>query len=151
MKTVVVYFSKFGNTRLVAEAIAEGLDENGTVKVLNAEAMAARELEDADLVVMGTPTHKMNLPEPVEPIFDRLPKRLLKGKQVAAFDTSYKMSWILNRFTAAKRLSHKLGKLGGKRVVPPETFIVEGKQGPLYEGELERAGDWARTILEKAI
>ena len=65
MKTVVVYFSKFGNTELVAETIAEGLGGNGPVYVLNADAMAARDLEGVDLVVMGTPTHKMNLPEPV--------------------------------------------------------------------------------------
>jgi flavodoxin len=106
-------------------------------------------LENVDLVVMGSPTHRMNLPEAVRPIFESLPKRILRGVPVAAFDTSYKMSSILARFTAAKKLAQKLRKLGGKRVVPPETFYVEGREGPLYEGEIERARDWVRAILDR--
>jgi hypothetical protein len=82
----------------------------------------------------------MNLPEVVWPVFDALPRRLLHDTQVAAFDTSYKMSWWLARFTAARKLDRKLRKLGGKRVVPTESFFVEGREGPLYEGEIERAG-----------
>jgi hypothetical protein len=33
--------------------------------------------------------------------------------------------------------------------VPPETFHVEGKEGPLYAGEIERAQAWAAMILEQ--
>jgi hypothetical protein len=68
---------------------------------------------------------------------------------VAAFDTSYKMSRWLAPFTAARKLAARLRKLGGKRVVPPETFHVEGREGPLYEGEIERARRWAALILER--
>ncbi|UCF60653.1 MAG: flavodoxin family protein [Anaerolineaceae bacterium] len=149
MNTLVVYFSKFGHTRMVAESIAEGLESVGPVRLLSSDQLADTDLEDVDLVVMGSPTHRMNLPEAVRPIFERLPKRILRGVPVAAFDTSYKMSSILARFTAAKKLAQKLRKLGGKRVVPPETFYVEGREGPLYEGEIERARDWARTILDR--
>ena len=105
------------------------------------------DLKDVDLVVMGTPTHNMNLPEAVRPVFEQLPKRILRGMPVAAFDTSYKMSAFLSRFTASKKLARKLRKLGGKRIVPPETFHVVARQGPLYEGELERAQDWASSIM----
>lgn len=149
MDTLVVYFTKFGNTQQVAEAIAESLKASCPTRVVEAGDLSEGELEAADLVVMGTPTHNMNLPKPVKPVFERFPKRILRGKPVAAFDTSYRMSWFLNRFTASKRLSSKLRKLGGKRVLPPETFIVEGREGPLAEGELERAGEWGRAILDK--
>lgn len=68
---------------------------------------------------------------------------------MAAFDTSYKMSAILARFTAARKLNRKLRRLGGKRIIPPETFHVRGREGPLYEGEIEWAKHWAGSILER--
>jgi flavodoxin len=148
MNALVVYFSKFGNTQKVAEAIAETLRSNGVVRVISSEGLTAADFDNVNLVVMGTPTHNMNLPKAVRPVFERLPKRSLKSIPVAAFDTSYKMSWWLNHFTAAKRLSQKLRKLGGKRIVPPETFHVTGREGPLYDGEIERAKAWAASILE---
>jgi hypothetical protein len=90
----------------------------------------------------------MNLPQAVRPVFEELPRRILRGVPIAAFDTSYKMSAILARFTAARRLDRKLCKLGGKRLVPPETFHVhDHHEGPLYDGEIERAKHWARSIL----
>jgi len=57
------------------------------------------------------------------------------------------MSPWLEPFTASKRLSGKLRKLGGKRLVPPETFHVVEREGPLYDGELERAMEWALSLL----
>jgi hypothetical protein len=48
---------------------------------------------------------------------------------------------------AARRIANRLKKCGGKLVVPPERFFVEGTEGPLKEGEVERAADWARRIM----
>lgn len=150
MNALVVCFSKFGNTKMVAEAVGERLEQGGSVRVVFSESLIAEDFNGVDLVVMGSPTHKMNLPEAVRPVFDKLPKKLLKGKFFAAFDTSYKMSWWLNHFTAGKRLSQKLRRLGGKRLVPPEIFHVTGREGPLYDGEIERAEAWAASLLERS-
>lgn len=149
MHTLVVYFSKFGNTQMVAEAIAETLRSAGNARLISSEDLMAADFEGVDLVVMGTPTHNMNLPKVVRPVFERLPKRALKNIPVAAFDTSYKMSWWLNHFTASKRLAQKLRNLGGKRIVPPEIFHVTEREGPLYAGEIARAREWAALILER--
>lgn len=149
MNALVVYYSKFGHTRQIAEAIADSFGSEGWVRLLPMDQLTASELADMDLVVMGCPTHRMNLPEAVRPLFDTLPKRILRGKAVAAFDTSYKMSPFLARFTAAKKLSQKLRRLGGKRLVPPETFYVAEREGPLYDGEVERARAWAGSILKQ--
>jgi hypothetical protein len=91
----------------------------------------------------------MNLPESLRPVFDRLPRRVLDGAPAAVFDTSYKMSSFMARFTAAKRLARKVRKLGGKLLLPPETFHVSEREGPLYEGEIDRATHWAGAILDK--
>ena len=150
MNALVIYHSQFGNTEQVAEAIAGVFQGVGAARTMRASQVAEADLQGVDLVVMGTPTHKMNLPEAVRPIFEDLPKRSLRGVPIAAFDTSYKMSAFLARFTAAKKVDRKLRKLGGKRLLPPETFHVEDNhEGPLYDGEIERAKAWAESILAR--
>jgi len=59
------------------------------------------------------------------------------------------MSPWLAPFTAAQRLMRKLKKLGGTKIVPPQTFHVVDREGPLYEGEIERAMEWAELILNR--
>ncbi len=135
---------------MVAEAIAETLAADLSVGVIPSDQLTVAAFNEVDLVVMGTPTHNMNLPKVVKPVLEALPRRILRGVAVAAFDTSYKMSWWLNHFTAAKRLARKMRRLGGLLVVPPETFHVMEREGPLYEGEMERAReDWAGIVLDR--
>lgn len=149
MDTLIIYYSKFGNTYKIAETITASLPGNGNKSVINFGQLTVNLLEEADLLVMGSPTHNMGLPKSLNPIFHNLPGGILYGKQVATFDTSYKMSWLLNQFTASKRLARNLRKLGGKLVVHPEIFHVVEREGPLHSGELERAQEWATTIHEK--
>jgi hypothetical protein len=75
---------------------------------------------------------------------------------VAAFDTGISTNdmrspilRILARLFgyAANPISEKLKKKGGDLVIPPQGFFVEGTKGPLKEGELERAADWAKRIM----
>ena len=47
---------------------------------------------------------------------------------------------------AAKPIADRLQKKGGELVVPPEGFYVADTEGPLLEGELKRAVDWANQI-----
>ena len=150
MNTLVVYFSKFGNTQKVAETIAAACQGNDTTRVLSLDELLPSDLQEADLVIMGSPTHRMNLPEDVRTMLAKIPKGSLRHKFLAVFDTSYKMSAWLSLLTASKKLGRKLKKLGGKRVIAPETFHVMEAQGPLYDGELERAASWAGMVLRKA-
>lgn len=148
MNGLIVYFSKFGHTQILAEMISGVLEQRMPIKLISADELKATDLENSDLVIMGTPTHNMNLPKPVKPILARLPKKILHGVPFACFDTSYKMSWWLMPFTAAKRLNRQLKKLGGQPLAAPETFFIMEREGPLYEGEVERAVAWAEMIQE---
>jgi hypothetical protein len=47
---------------------------------------------------------------------------------------------------AAKPIADRLRKKGGSLVAPPEGFYVAGTEGPLLEGELDRAAQWAREM-----
>ena len=155
MKSCLVYYTQFGNTRAVASAIAGVLESAGEARAVPLDRLTANDLAAADLVVFGSPTHYQNLPKAVRASIDVLPKRALRGKRVAAFDTSIKAWGPLMRMTAAHRLLPKLRKLGGKRLVRPATFFVlrdqapesEERQDKLCEGELERARTWAAELL----
>ena len=50
---------------------------------------------------------------------------------------------------AAKPIAEKLIKKGGPQIMPPEGFFVEGREGPLRDGEIERAKEWAEEIMKK--
>ena len=79
----------------------------------------------------------------------------MRGTKVAAFDTRIPAedtgSWVFKLFSkqfgyAAKPIAEKLQKKGGELIAPPEGFVVVASEGPLKEGELERAIEWAATI-----
>ena len=66
LKALVVYFSPGGNTRKVAQAIAEGLAERGTEVTLRSLQEAGEEdFYQYDLVCLGAPAYNFNVPEPV--------------------------------------------------------------------------------------
>ena len=151
MNALVVYYTQYGNTRQVAEAIAERLQAAGTARVISVDQLATADLKGVDLLVMGSPTQGFGVPSQVRPILAALPQGMLKGIPFAAFDTSlgFHRSRLMGWATAAKRLTRALRELGGEPLVPPETFWVAKTEGPLAEGELERAKSWAGTVLDE--
>jgi flavodoxin len=60
MNTLVVYFSKFGNTQMLAETIGDALSSAGNLRVISSEQLEVADFHGVDLVIMGSPTHKMN-------------------------------------------------------------------------------------------
>jgi flavodoxin len=57
MRAVVVYESMYGNTHQVADAIGAGLRPAFDVSVIPVSKATPAVLADADLVVVGGPTH----------------------------------------------------------------------------------------------
>ena len=73
MKATVAYHSLYGNTKVLADAIAAALSEAGDVATVEIAELTAATIQGADLVVMGAPTHNMNAPEEVRTALDALP------------------------------------------------------------------------------
>lgn len=48
---------------------------------------------------------------------------------------------------AAAPMAAQLVKKGGTPATMPAGYFVNGREGPLKDGELERAAAWARQIL----
>jgi len=166
MRSLVVYESWFGNTRRVAEEIAGGLATEGDVDVCTVDDPLPA-LEDADLLVLGGPTHVHGLSSRrsregaldqgghgeagigVRGFIEGLPNGV-RGPRVAAFDTRAHKPVLLVG-SAARGIARRLRERGYTLVAEPESFFVEGTPGPLEEGELERAKEWGRTLANEVM
>lgn len=91
--------SKFGNMQKIAEGIAQALEPAGSVRALSLDQLTVSDMEDADLVVMGSPTHRMNLSEEVRSVFETLTKRILRGTSAAAFGSDGPLPTVSVDFT----------------------------------------------------
>lgn len=141
MKTTVLYWSRSGNTQLVAEAIADSLRPSGAVDVMQVET--AEVDPRTDLLIVGAPTEGHGMPAVVKASLDRLPR--LSGMRVAAFDT--RLNWPLWLSGSAGRgIADRLQEAGGRLVAPVENFIVT-REPKLHEGEIARARQWAQTLV----
>ena len=146
MKALIVYDSVYGNTEKIARAIAEAITPSGEVKVLRAGEANPSELESIDLLIVGSPTHGGRPTPAVQNLLNKVPK--LQGIKVAAFETRIPTKLVRVFGYAAGRIANNLKKKGSTLIASPEGFFVTGGQGPLKEGELERAAAWAKGILE---
>jgi len=157
MKALVVYDSVFGNTEKVAQAIGQALGSPEDVKVVQVSDAKPEQLVGLTLLIVGSPTRQFSPTGATTGFLKSIPKHGLKGVKVAAFDTRFTESAIEKVRTlaffvkifgyAAKPIADRLQKKGGEMVVPPEGFYVGDTEGPLLEGELERAADWARQVI----
>lgn len=174
MNAHVVYESMYGNTHRIAEAIAEGLQDLGQVVVGPTVDATPDTLTDVDLLVVGGPTHMhgmsntasrraaMETAEKSEAVradpdatveglrawFRDIPKA--KGRFGAAFDTRIEGPAIVTG-SAAKGIAKLLRRHRFDPLGEPTSFLVEDSEGPLKEGELERARRWGADLADLMI
>jgi flavodoxin len=148
MHALVIYDSQFGNTERIAAAIADTLRTTGEVRLARVEAERPLDLEGVDLLILGCPTQGWRPTVAMQALLANLTPQQLHGRAVACFDTRFqKPRWITG--SAARRMAASLRRMDITLVVPPESFFVDGKEGPLLTGELGRAAVWARTLLNR--
>ena len=147
MRTLIVYDSVHGNTEIIARAIGDAL--SGDVSVRRADEVSTAEVKAVDLLIVGSPTHGGWFTEAIKGWLDQLPATALQGIRGAAFDTRTPPT-ILSRIFgyAAPRIATRLEKRRVTLLVPPEGYLVTGIKGPLGEGELTRATDWAKGLVD---
>lgn len=172
MRAVIIYESIFGNTRQVAEAVARGL-RNRLDVVVREVGQGPPGLEGVDLLVVGGPIHAWSMSrdatrkgareqaeaaevQPVSPgigireYLRKLPKH--EGEiAAAAFDTALRKTGWLPTGSAAKPAAKRLAASGFRLLVQPEHFYVKETQGPLDDGELERAQTWGVALADALV
>lgn len=150
MNAIVVYDTQFGNTEQIARAIASGLKVHGIVRLLSVAESGDINLVGVDLLVIGGPTQGHSARPVLRQWVEELPAELLANMSIATFDTRVHWPMLLSG-SAAHTLAKPLRHHGAQFVVPPESFFVTGREGPLAPGEIERATTWAGTLaLEHA-
>jgi hypothetical protein len=172
MKALVIYESMYGNTHLIADAIAEGLRPAGDVSVTPVADVTPGVLDGADIIVVGGPTHahgmthastrKAAIEAAEKPDsgleLDADPDAYGEGlrewfdsigdiaKPAAAFDTRIQMPAAISG-RASKGIARRLRKHGAQLLLDPESFFVT-KQNELQTDEQAHAREWGRRLAD---
>ena len=168
MRALVVYESMFGNTRVVAGEIADGLRVGYEVTLVPVAEATAELVAGADLLVVGAPTHMHGLssassrrtaakattkdgselrldPDASGPGMRDWLHDIGRGDGLAAaFDTRING---VPAFTgrASRPIAKLLKRRGYRLIAAPQSFLVSS-QSTLLDGEAERARRWGMTI-----
>lgn len=155
MNIVIVYDSVFGNTEQIARAMGKALQDKHNVQVVRPSEMDPATLT-SDLLIVGSPTRKFSPTPDIRKFIKRLNRKKIKGQGVAAFDTriseqdteSAVLKFFIKMFGyAAEPMNKQLVKKEGIQKGAPAGFIVQDVKGPLKEGELQRAAEWAKHLV----
>lgn len=154
MKALVIFDSVFGNTEKIARAIGDALDPE--VPVLPVGSATSGQLAGLEYLFVGSPTRGFKPTPAITSFLAGLPADCLKGVKAASFDTRIPLESIKNplfRFIVKRGgyadlpIAAELVRLGANQPVPSAGFIVLESEGPLKDGELERAAEWAKFML----
>lgn len=163
MKALVVYESMFGNTAEVARSIAQTLAATMDVELCDVNDTPADPASSHDLIVAGGPTHAFSMSRTatrtdavsqgaeggkvdfgLREWLNRIPANS-QASSLATFDT--RVTKVRHLPGSAARSAAKVGRKHGLATcAAPESFYVEDVNGPLLEGEAERASEWARSL-----
>jgi flavodoxin len=148
-KVFVVYDTKYGNTKLVAEMIVEGIREVEGIETAigDVEEVKLGNLADSDVILIGSPNHMGGPARGIKKLIDKLGKLDLKAKWVAVFDT-----YLGEDFEkAVKKMEKRIGeKVPGLKLMTSGLSIrVGGTKGPIVEGELPRCKDFGKKIANQ--
>ena len=170
MQAVVIYESMFGNTRAIAYAVGAGLAEYFDVAVIPVGRAHPTSYNQADLVVVGGPTHGRGMSRPstrqgaakraaeagsgltLEPgaLGEGLREWLAshvtsRGHGLAtAFDTRMQGPAVITG-RASNGISSALRRQGYEVIAKPESFLVT-KANELRPGEQDRARAWGAAL-----
>jgi NAD(P)H dehydrogenase (quinone) len=90
-KGIVVYYSRGGNTKKMAEIVTKAMNKGGLpTECKSVEKVKAEDLPDYDAIVVGSPTYYGQMAGPIKQLFDETVAfhGSLDGKVGAAFSSS---------------------------------------------------------------
>jgi len=170
MKALVVYESMYGNTHVVADRVAEGLRTGADVTVVPVCDASVQLLDEADLLVVGGPTHVHGMSSDrtrnaaadaasktgsvltmdksakglgLRRWLEQLPAG--KGLAAAAFDTRMTGPALVTG-RASRSIARALTRHGFDVIADPESFLVDHDNHLVAEAQ-ERAFNWGRLLV----
>ena len=146
VKVFVVYDTKYGNTKLVAEKIVEGMREVEGIEtaISDIEEVDLERAADYDAISIGSPNHMGGPVRGIKKLIDKLGKLDLKAKSVAVFDTYLGGDFEKATKKMEKRISEKVPAL--KLITSGLSIRVDGMKGPVTDGEFPKCKDFGKKI-----
>jgi len=152
MRIAIVYDTVFGNTATIARAIARSAGTIGEVTLAEVREAASIDPAQFDLLVIGSPTRGFAPTPAIAEFTAGLPKG---AGRAGAFDTRLDLDhvqpaplrWVMQvGGYAAQRIADTLREKGYEVLAPNGNFLVEGAEGPIKDGEIERAEAWLKQL-----
>ncbi len=150
MKGIVVYDSSYGNTKAIAETISETLKESGievdTFYVKHVKKLSAK---DYNFLIVGSPTRFGTASFTIMGFLGKMKSKEWINRPFAAFDTENPENIERKEGSAAEKIAEKLKEKQMSQLLPVLKAVVLGWKGPLQEGEIERAKEYARKLASE--
>ncbi len=151
IKVFIIYDTKYGNTKLAAEIILDGIKEveDFEASISNIKEIDVSKLTDYDAIVLGAPNHMARPSRAMNKFVERLAGLNLKAKNVAVFGTYSGRARPFDRAVKKmeKMVEKKMPKL--KLISPSLSVRVKGVTGPIVDGELAKCVDFGKKLAEQ--
>jgi flavorubredoxin len=148
MKVFILYDSKYGNTKTVAENILESLKqvEDIEVSISYIKDIEPHSVISYDVLILGAPNHMASPTRAMQSFVDKLAKLNVNSKSVAVFGTYSGRVRLTDR--AVKKMEKIVEKtLPNLKLLPPSLSVrVKGVTGPVADGELSKCQEFGRRI-----
>ncbi len=148
MKALIVYHTKHGNTKKVAELIGEGLKtiEENEVTIENVKEIDLNKSEIYDLILIGSPNHAGSHTKSVKKFIKGLPNASLKGKSFAVFDTYMSKQYEKVVKKMEKQINEVMPNLN--KASSGLSIKVGGIKGPIVEEDLPKCKEFGITLAK---
>ena len=148
-RVIVVYESKYGNTKRVAETIIEGMGESEGIETVLSELkkIDIEKILDYDVILIGSPNHWGGPTRGVKKFIDKLGKLSIKEKLYAVFDTYLGKDFEKAVKKMEKRIDERVPGL--KQIAPGLSIRVQGMKGPILEVELPKCREFGSRIASQ--
>jgi len=145
-KVFIIYDTKYGNTKLAAEKIAEGIKEQEGIELEISDVKEAnlKKIADANVILIGAPNHMGNPSRTIMKFIDKLGKLELKAKDVAVFGTYMATDFEKAMKKMEKRIREKVPAL--RLMTSGLSIRVDEARGPITEAELPKCIDFGKKI-----
>jgi flavodoxin len=157
MKGLILYRSHYGNTKQVAESIAQQIAALGHEAIVQDVRQKLPDLQAFDFIMIGSPTRFARADGKALSILKQLRKKGFAEKPVAVFDTYGPIptdpeelekgkKWL---YPGAAGIMQRVAKEHDLKVYP-ETLRGEvqgGLKGPLADHQLEKAASFTRDFI----
>lgn len=144
-KVVIVYESKHGNTKIVAEAIGEGIRKASDIETVisKVDEVDLGQIANSDAILVGSPNHIGKATRSIRKFINELGEASPGEKLVAAFDT-----YMAKDFEKAmKKMENRIDGIPGLKLIASGLSIkVNGMKGPITEGELPKCKEFGAKI-----